>query len=144
MMRNPDDLLISPGVTLGSIKEDREALHAALVTLEADVSDIKAQLDSDIGFHFASGVPTSDPVWRSKATKALANKRTALAIVRATLGAMRRQRQAQAAPQLPRPDREKRTYALLDTFRDELGDAEFERLKDIAKARYPDLFGAGQ
>lgn len=130
------DLLIRPGITIADIRTDREALHDAVTLLEIEVSDIKAQLSGE------RLVPLpDDPDWRRRAQGALRAKVKALATVRALLGAMRRQRQA-ATPLLPRPDRDKRAQALLDTFRDELGDAEFDRIKAIAHENYPDLFGA--
>jgi len=137
-----DTLVIRPGLTIGDIKDDKEALHDAVTTLEMEVSDIKAQLAGDIA------VPaSSNPDWARRAQGALRGKVKALATVRALLGGMRRQRQAEAAKQakvsglLPRPERDQRAKMLLDTIRDELGDAEFDRLKAIAKERYPVLFG---
>ncbi len=135
MMDSLDTLLIRPGVTVGDIKGEKEALHDAVTTLEMEVADIKAQLAGEIN------VPDDSPEWRQRAQGALRAKIKALGTVRALLGAMRRQRAAEAAAtMLPRPDREKRTQALLDTFRDEIGDAEFDRLKALAKERYPAIF----
>lgn len=133
MMDQLDTLLIRPGVTIGDIKGDKEALHEAVTTLEMEVADIKAQLAGEMS------VPDDGPDWRRKAQGALRVKIKALATVRALLGAMRRQKAAE--PQAPRPHREKRAQALLDTIRDELGDVEFDRLKGLAKERYPALFG---
>lgn len=137
MILDLDTLQIRPGVTIGDVKHDREALHDAVTTLELEVANIKAQLAGEI---VTSGA--DDPEWRRRAQAALRAKIKGLATVRALLGAMRRQRQAAAVPPQPRPDREKRQQALLDTFRDELGDSEFERVKEIAKERHPELFGA--
>jgi len=136
MMDNLDTLMVRPGVFIGDIKTDREGLHDAVTTLELEVADIKAQL--------AGEIPVDDtPEWRRKAQGALRAKIKALATVRALLGAMRRQRQAVAAatPAAPKPDRYRRAQVLLDTIRDEVGGEEFDRLKQIAKERRPDVFG---
>lgn len=129
-----DTIEISPGVTIGDIKDDREALHSAVTTLEMEVADIKAQLAGEMI------VPDDSTTWRGRAQGALRVKVKALATVRAYLGALRRQRAAQAAL-LPQPERDHRAKVLLDTIRDELGDDEFDRLKAIAKERRPDVFG---
>lgn len=136
MMDQLDTLQVRTGVAIGDIKNDKEALHDAVTTLEMEVADIKAQLAGEMS------VPDDGPDWRRRAQGALRVKIKALATVRALLGAMRRQRAAEAAATLaPRPDREKRAQALLDTIRDELGDVEFDRLKGLAKDRHPALFG---
>lgn len=136
MTGNLDTLLVRPDVTIGDINHDKEALHEAVTSLEMEVSDIKAQLAGEML------VPDDSDEWRRRAQGALRIKIKALATVRAILGAMRRQRAAEAsASMMPRPDREKRAQALLDTIRDELGDLEFDRLKEVAIARHPELFG---
>jgi len=124
---NPFDLEVSEGVKVRDLKSRADCANA-IDQIEARISDMLSQIGrSEADPEYAS----NRPGWRTRVQGAIRwNKQVRRAIVR-------------WAEKLPRevvPAREQRAQILLEVFRDELGNAEFDRIRDIARSRYPAAF----
>jgi len=139
-------ITIEPGVTLGDVKEKAD-LHQALVVLERDIAEIKAQIEGAMGVDFRTGNQTvRDPTWLRRTEAALRLKKHALGVVRYRLSILKQTKKAEglAAGEAHQPSiaelRAKRADLILDIIKDELGADEFVRLVTLAKLAKPELF----
>lgn len=120
---DPLDLEIEPGFRVRDLNTTEECA-AALINLDLEIENIIGQIGR------SEANPDLRPKgWRTRAQSAIRWKkrvRKAVLTYQATL--------TPARPQIADKRR-----AILDTIRSEIGDAEFDRLVQIAKDRNPEL-----
>jgi len=122
---DPLDLEIDPGVPVRSLKSPRDCT-AALMRLENDMAIIRSQIAN------AEENPEDvRPGWRTRAQSAMRWKKLTAKAIKAHALTL-------ASPS--RPPIDERRKVLLAVIYDEIGEAEFERIKGIAAARHPGLF----
>jgi hypothetical protein len=121
---DPLNLEVVPGTKVRDLPSP-EACASALLRIEMDMESINAQIAA------AEASPKlAAPGWRTKAQSALRWKKRIYKAVQAF---------AKTFDATPSPTTVKRKL-ILDTVRDELGDAEFDRLVAIAIDKHPEVF----
>ncbi|ODT80616.1 MAG: hypothetical protein ABS76_15675 [Pelagibacterium sp. SCN 64-44] len=120
-------LLVREGVTVRDLKTWEECQQA--------ITDIDMQIESMLSqISRAEADPTSGmnkPGWRSRVQGAIRWKKRTRKAVNVRLAELSR-----PAGNRPAGSKDALRHIILDTFRLELGDAEFDRIADIARARY--------
>jgi hypothetical protein len=117
----PLDLEVVPGIKVRDLATRKEC-DDALMRLSLDMESIQAQIA-----RAEEDPSTVLPGWRTRAQSAIRWKKRIKAAITARALTLRR------PPDLPSTAR---AEILLDTFRQELGDAEFERIREMARAQY--------
>ena len=121
---DPMDLIVREGTTVGDLKSKEECARA-VVDIDMQIERMLAQIAR------VEADPSHDlnkPGWRSKVQGAIRWKKRARKAVNKVLAGL----------EPPRPSGGKDTlrHIMLDTFRLELGDVEFDRIANIARDRY--------
>lgn len=123
------DIEIAPGLRVRDLSSRAEGAQAVAL-LQQDINTIIGQLHKAERERIETGKPV-DKSWRLRAQGAISHKRTTVKAIHVHMGSF---------PREHKPYQVTAPKAILDTIREELGNDEFDRLKAIAKRRYPDAF----
>ena len=126
---DPLDLEIEPGMSVRSLKTQGECT-AALMRLENETAIIRAQIA-----RAEENPDGARPGWRTRAQGAMRWKKLTAKAIKAHALTL-------AAPR--RPPIDERRKVLLAVIFDEIGQAEFQRIKGVAAARHPGLFDSAE
>lgn len=124
---DPLDLEVAPDVKVRDLKSRAECTEAML-RIDMDMESIQAQIGR------AEADPTlAAPGWRTKAQSAIRWKKRIKTAVHVFAQSF----------DMPPPLLSAKRKAIIETFKNELGADEFERIIAIAKVRYPAVFQSG-
>lgn len=125
------DLIVRDGVTVRDLKTREECVQA-VVDIDMQIEGMLAQIGR-VEANPENGL--NKPGWRSKVQGAIRWKKRAKTAVNKVIAQFDKSKPAD-------PSKDAFRYVLLNTLRDELGDPEFDRIRDIARSRfrvaYPD------